>query len=61
VDLRTLLAYATTQLLGLTHEALSLNAVTLKYDELLDAAGLEAAEVAVSHGGPRRTPFSKSR
>ena len=57
---QTLLANAATRLPGLTREALFSDIVTLSYDELLDAAALEAGEVDLLHGGPPCTPFSKS-
>jgi DNA (cytosine-5)-methyltransferase 1 len=45
---------------ALSDEALSEDIVTLEYDELLDAAGLQAGEIDLLHGGPPCTPFSKS-
>jgi DNA (cytosine-5)-methyltransferase 1 len=44
----------------LSEDVLFQDIVTLDFDELLDAAGLDAGEVDLVHGGPPCTPFSKS-
>ena len=44
----------------LTAEALFDDILTVDYEALLDAAGLEKGEASLLHGGPPCTPFSKS-
>jgi DNA (cytosine-5)-methyltransferase 1 len=56
----TLLANAGFWQRDLTPEAMFSDIVTLDYEELLDAACLQAGEVDLLHGGPPCTPFSKS-
>jgi DNA (cytosine-5)-methyltransferase 1 len=56
----TLLTNRQPYLPELAEHAVFRDIVTLNYEELLDAAGLEAGEVDLVHGGPPCTPFSKS-
>lgn len=44
----------------LAESAIFSDIVTLDFEQLLEAAGLEAGEPALLHGGPPCTPFSKS-
>lgn len=44
----------------LAEQAMFSDVVTLDFEHLLDAAGLQAGEPALLHGGPPCTPFSKS-
>lgn len=44
----------------LSEDSLFEDIVSLDFEELLDAADLEAGEVDLVHGGPPCTPFSKS-
>jgi len=57
---QTLLANAARWQPELEPSAMFSDIVTLDYDALLDAAGLEREEVDLLHGGPPCTPFSKS-
>jgi DNA (cytosine-5)-methyltransferase 1 len=57
---QTLLANRHRHLRALADSAVFGDIVTLDYEELLDAAGLEAGAVDLLHGGPPCTPFSKS-
>jgi len=45
---------------NLTSDRVFSDIVSLDYEELLDAAGLETGEADLLHGGPPCTPFSKS-
>ena len=56
----TLLRNAPTWMPTLSASACFTDIVTLDFDELLDAAGLEPGEADLLHGGPPCTPFSKS-
>lgn len=57
---QTLLANRGCHLPALAAGAVFGDIVTLDYERLLDAAGLEAGEADLLHGGPPCTPFSKS-
>ena len=57
---RTLLANRHHHFRALDADAVFGDIVTLDYEQLLDAAGLEAGAVDLLHGGPPCTPFSKS-
>jgi len=57
---QTLLANAKRYFCGLDEGQVFSDIVTLKYEALLDAAGLEPREADLLHGGPPCTPFSKS-
>lgn len=56
----TLLANCDEFFVDLGANAIFTDIVDLDFDELLAAAGLEAGEAALLHGGPPCTPFSKS-
>lgn len=45
---------------GLTVDAIFDDVLSVDYEALLEAAGLEAGEADLLHGGPPCTPFSKS-
>ena len=56
----TMLTNATRFFPLLRQDALLLDITKISGDDLLDAAGLEAGELDLLHGGPPCTPFSKS-
>jgi DNA (cytosine-5)-methyltransferase 1 len=56
----TLLANVERFLPALTANSIFADIVSLDYDQVLAAAGIEAGETSLVHGGPPCTPFSKS-